>query len=116
MKERMRAWLAQQRLPGIVLACGVRFPDKSTLNRPVSPAYPESALDNAWRNASDLFQVLLMQRVRAHRVRWDFSRAQLHCDRRSDGIILSVFCQPGASPAEVEEVRRLFDEFDRLTA
>lgn len=115
MKERVKAWLAKQRLPGTVLACGIRFPDKSTVNRPVSPAFPEAALDNAWRSVSDLFQVLLMQRVRAHRVRWDYTRAALHCDRRSDGLILSVFCQPGASPAEAAEVQRLFDEFDRMT-
>jgi hypothetical protein len=115
MKERVKKWLASQRLPGAVLACGVRFPDKTSLNRAVSPAFPEAALDNAWRSVADLFQVLLMQRVRAHRVRWDYTQAQVHSGRRSDGIVFALFCQVGMSPEETAEVQRLLDSFERLT-
>jgi hypothetical protein len=91
MKHIFHQWLDQ--LPAIpgVLACGVRFPDRSSMNRSWSGEFPDDALDNAWRCAADTFDVLRLHQLPERRLRWLFGRHALHCEKRADSIFLGVF-------------------------
>src|SRR5207247_1616549 len=91
MKEFLSQWLSRRaRLRG-VLASGVRFPDKTSLTQSWSPEFTEPSLDNAWRCASDAFQVLRVNFFPNERIRWVYEKALLHCARREDGICLGIF-------------------------
>ena len=85
MKESLSQWLSRRaRLRG-VLACGVRFPDKTSFTQSWSPEFTAPSLENALRCASDAFQVLKVNFFPNERVRWVYEKALLHCARREDG-------------------------------
>jgi len=114
MKEFLNQWLSRRaRLRG-VLACGVRFPDKTTLTQSWSPEFTASSLDNAWRCASDAFQVLKVNFFPNERVRWIYEKALLHCARREDGICLGIFTAKERGAVDVAEIERLIAEFRAL--
>ena len=114
MKEFLNQWLSRRaRLPG-VLACGVRFPDKTTLTQSWSPEFTAPSLDNAWRCASDAFQVLKVNFFPNERVRWIYEKALLHCARREDGICLGIFTAKERGAVDVAEIERLIAEFRAL--
>src|SRR6266496_4333629 len=58
MKDILQQWLAQRTQVSGVLACGIRFPDKTSLTQSWSKEFPVESLENAWRCVSDTFQVL----------------------------------------------------------
>jgi hypothetical protein len=91
MKDAFHQWLEQlQATPGL-LACGVRFTDRSSLNRSWSPEFPDGAFDNAWRCVADSFDVLRINELPEQRMRWVFAHAVLYAERRPDGICLGLF-------------------------
>lgn len=91
MKEAFHQWIDQLPTTPGLLACGVRFPDRSSLNRSWSAEFPEGALDNAWRCVTDTFDVLRINQLPEQRLRWVFAHAALYAERRSDGICLGLF-------------------------
>ncbi len=111
MNEFLSQWLHQRaRLPG-VLACGVRFPDKTSLTQSWSPEFSAPSLNNAWRCASDAFQVLRVNFFPDERVRWVYERALLLCTRREDGICLGIFTAKDPGAVDAAEIERLIAEF-----
>lgn len=111
MKDFLNQWLGRHaRLRG-VLACGVRFPDRTSLTQSWSPEFPEPSLDNAWRCASDAFQVLKVNFFPNERVRWVYEKAYLHCARRDDGICLGIFIAKDREAVDAVEIERLIAEF-----
>ena len=116
MNEFLSQWLNQRaRLPG-VLACGVRFPDKTSLTQSWSPDFTTRSLDNAWRCASDAFQVLRVNFFPDERVRWVYEKALLLCARREDGICLGIFTAKDPGAVDAAEIERLLAEFRALRA
>ena len=116
MKESLSQWLNRRaRLPG-VFACGVRFPDKTSLTQSWSPEFPALSLDNAWRCASDAFQVLKVNFFPNERVRWVYEQVLLHCARREDGICLGIFTAKDQGSVDAAEIERLIAEFRVLRA
>jgi len=116
MKESLGQWLSQRtRLRG-VLACGVRFPDKTSLTQSWSPEFTESSLENAWRCASDAFQVLRGNSFPNERVRWIYEKAILYCARREDGICLGIFTTKDKGTVDAAEIEQLIAEFCALRA
>jgi hypothetical protein len=113
MKEFLSQWLSRARLRG-VLACGVRFPDKTSLTQSWSPEFAEPSLDNAWRCASDAFQVLKVNFLPNERVLWVYEKALLHCARREDGICLGIFTAKDLVAVDSAEIERLIAEFRAL--
>ena len=114
MKESLSQWLNRRaRLPG-VFACGVRFPDKTSLTQSWSPEFTAPSLENAWRCASDAFQVLRVNFFPNERVRWVYEKALLHCACREDGICLGIFTVKDGEAADAAEIERLIAEFRAL--
>ena len=111
MKELLQQWVAQRaRLPG-VLACGLRFPDKTSFTQSWSDDFPAQNLDHAWRCASDAFQVLKISVFPSEYVRWVYEKAYLYCARRDDGICLGVFMAKDPKVSDPVAVERLLVEF-----
>ena len=114
MNEFLSQWLNQRaRLPG-VLACGVRFPDKTSLTQSWSPDFTARSLEHAWRCASDAFQVLRVNFFPDQRVRWVYEKALLLCSRREDGICLGIFTAKSPGAVDAGEIERLIAEFRAL--
>jgi hypothetical protein len=109
-------WLMQAvPLPG-VLACGVRFIDQTALCRSYSRDFPVVALEQSLRCVADTFRVLSVHRLPGARLRWVYARAQLHCARRDDGTILTVFVSqesPGSASLDLEN---FIADFEALPA
>jgi len=116
VKESLSQWLSRRaRLRG-VLACGVRFPDKTSLTQSWSPEFTAPSLENAWRCASDAFQVLRVNFFPNERVRWVYEKALLHCACREDGICLGIFTAQDGGGVDAAEIERLLVEFCAMRA
>ena len=111
MNESLNQWLTRRaRLRG-VFACGVRFPDKTSLTHSWSPEFAASSLENAWRCAGDAFQVLKVNFFPNDRVLWVYEKALLHCARRADGVCLGIFTAKERGEVNVGEIEQILDEF-----
>ena len=116
MREVIQGWLADRpRLPG-VLACGVRFPDKSTITESYDKDFPASTLENVWRCVGDAFQVMSAHRMAPTTMRWVHENAVLYCTRRPDGIVLSLFTSPNPADVDLGNLERLLRGFRTLEA
>jgi len=116
MKESLSQWLSRRTQLRGVLACGVRFPDKTSLTQSWSPEFEAAPLENAWRCASDAFQVLRSNSFPNERVRWIYEKALLHCARREDGTCLGIFTAKDRGSVDAAEIERLIAEFCALHA
>jgi len=116
MKESLSQWLSRRAPLRGVLACGVRFPDKTSLTQCWSSEFTAPSLENAWRCASDAFQVLRVNFFPNERVRWVYEKALLHCARREDGICLGIFTARDGGAVDAAEIERLLAEFCALRA
>ena len=115
MKERLQELINRSaQLPG-VLACGVRFPDKTSLTQSWSPDFSVQNLDHAWRCASDAFQVLKINFFPNEYVRWVYEKAFLYCVRREDGICLGLFTAKDSRAHDTTAVESLLAEFRALS-
>jgi hypothetical protein len=114
MKEVLQQWVDQQtRLPG-VLACGLRFPDKTSFTRCWSAEFAVPNLDRAWRCASDAYQVLKINFPHNDYVRWVYQNAFLYTARREDGVCLGIFTTRDPRACDPVEMERLLAEFRTL--
>ena len=114
MKEVINEWLNRRAKLMGGLACGVRFPDKTSLTQTWSQEFPAQALDNAWRCASDAFQVLKANVFPNERVSWVYEKVLLHCARREDEICLGIFTAKDLGAVDGAEIERLIAEFRAL--
>jgi hypothetical protein len=114
MKGTIKEWMFERPRVTGVLACGVRFPDKTALNESYSRDFPVVALDNVWRCVADAYQVLPLHRIPAVRMRWVYEKALLYCVRRSDGIILGLFTSRNPEELDSSGVERMCAGFEEL--
>jgi len=114
MKEFLQQWVSgRARLPG-VLACGVRFSDKTSFTQSWSPDFSVQNLDHAWRCASDAFQVLKINFFPSEYVRWVYEKAFLYCARREDGVCFGLFTANDPQSYDRAAIERLLAEFRAL--
>jgi hypothetical protein len=114
MKELLKQWVGQHaQLPG-VLACGVRFPDKTSFTQSWAADFRVQSLERAWRSSGEAFQVLKIYFFPTDYVRWVYEKAVLHCARRDDGICLGIFTAKGEQSPDPAAVQRLLVEFRAL--
>jgi hypothetical protein len=114
MSDSLIQWLHQRsRAPG-VLACGLRFPDKTTASCSYSPSFPTECLDRTWRYVGDMFEVASLHGFAHQRARWLYERAGLNCVLRPDRVFFGAFIGLDLKPEEAEVVAELFAEFQRL--
>ena len=113
-KEQIAKWLGRAPAVRGTLLRGVLFPDQSVVNDGADPDFPTSALEQAWRVASDTFQVLNAQRFPPTRLSWVYERAVLHCVQRKDGTLLGVFLTRKTAEADNDGLTRLLGEFQNL--
>ena len=111
MKEAINDWLSRRAKAVGGMACGVRFPDKTSMTQTWSQDFPAPALDNAWRCASDTFQVLKINFFPNQYIRWVYENAFLYCARREDGVCLGIFTPRDTRAVDVRELKRLLAEF-----
>jgi hypothetical protein len=111
MNNEFNSWLKNSTdLPGI-MACAVRYPDKSTYTRVYSSEISEETTENALRCVSDTFQTLKNQKFPAQRLRWVFEKSLLHCVARSDGVCLGIFTSKDPQVPAPEKLEKLIVEF-----
>ncbi|MCI0535971.1 MAG: hypothetical protein L0Z50_12165 [Verrucomicrobiales bacterium] len=102
-----------QSVPSVsgVRACGIRFPDRTSVNRSFRDGFPDLALDNAWRCVADTLQVLRSLRCPVQRLKWVFERHWVYCAVRSDGLFLGVFTSSEPDDVDRTGLDRLLDSF-----
>jgi len=111
MKDILQRWLAERTQVTGVLACGVRFPDKTSLTQTWSKEFPPESLENAWRCVSDTFQVLKINFFPNEQIRWVYENAYLYCGRRYDGVCLAIFTSKDPGVFDPETIENLMTEF-----
>ena len=114
MKETLNFWLSRNtRQPG-VLAGAVRYADKSVFAQSWDPSFPAQGLELAWKSMDDTLQVMQTNRLPASRWCWTYERACIHIVRRADGICLGLVTanDPGLLP--LDQLNRVFEEFERM--
>jgi hypothetical protein len=111
MKETLRQWLEE--LPAVqgVLACGLRFPDRSSVNRSWSSDFQAGTLDNLWRCVGDTFDVARLHQLPDRRLRWVFSRLALHCEKRADGVVLGLVTERELRSDEASTLAQMMADF-----
>lgn len=114
MKELVNQWFEQTAPFQGILACGLRHPDQSAISKTWTDGFPELAVDNAIRCATDLYQVMALNRIAPGRVRWVYQGAVLCCERRADGTCLGVFISRDERLLDSAGVERIFGEFQSL--
>ena len=114
MKVILQQWLAERTQITGVLACGIRFPDKTSLTQSWSNEFPVESLENAWRCVSDTFQVLKINFFPNEQIRWVYENAFLYCGRRYDGIFLAIFTCKDPDVFDQENIEQLIVEFRAL--
>ncbi len=102
LKEGLENWLDSVPPLAGVLACGMRMPDRSTVNRSFDDGFPDASLDNAWRCVADTLQVLRSQRLPGRRLCWTYENHLLHCAVRPDGAFLGIITT--SKPDALDEV------------
>jgi hypothetical protein len=114
MKSILQQWLAERtQVPGVI-ACGIRFPDKTSLTQSWSKEFQIESLENAWRCVSDTFQVLKINFFPNEKIRWVYENAFLYCGRRYDGICLAIFTSKDPQVFDPEIIEKLMTEFRAL--
>lgn len=111
MNSAFEQWLDQSTPCAGALACAVRGTNGALVGRSWADGFTAAALENALRCVADLFQVLQHHRIAQGPVRWVFSNALLHCERRADGTCLGVFTVRDRERLDAEGLKRMFAEF-----
>jgi hypothetical protein len=111
MKEEVNQWFEQSAPFQGILACGVRHIDRSAMCKTWADGFAEAGIENALRCASDLYQVMQVNRVPMGLVRWVYQEALFHCERRPDGVCLGVFTPRDSSAVDFAGLDRFFSEF-----
>ncbi|MBI5387383.1 MAG: hypothetical protein HZA90_22200 [Verrucomicrobia bacterium] len=111
MNDPLHQWLAERAQTPGVQACGLRYPDHTTVTHSTAPNFPPDALENAWRCVADTFQVLKHHRLPAVHLRWVFEHALLYCLTRPDGVCLTVFTSRKAQEVDAAALQAMFTEF-----
>ena len=114
MKEQINQWFEQSAPFEGILACGLRFPDQSSVSKSWGDGFDKSSIENALRCVSDGFQVAQFNRIVPTRLRWVYSGALLYCERRQDGTILGVFTAKSLESIDLEGMERFFGEFQTV--
>ena len=114
MKEIVNRWFEAVAAVRGVLACGVRHPDKTSATRSWSGAFPEGALENAWRCVGDTYQVLKLNHLPGERMRWVYEQALLYCERRKDGTCLGIFTARDPQAVDLAGLAGLIENFHAL--
>ncbi|HUL51265.1 MAG TPA: hypothetical protein VLU94_01640 [Candidatus Nitrosotalea sp.] len=114
MKDAIKQWMTQTPRVRGVLAYGVRFTDKTSINETYSRDFPIVALENTWRCIADAYQVLTLHRFPVARMQWIYENAVLTCVRRNDGIILGLFVTPNRRELDSKELERQLTEFQSI--
>jgi hypothetical protein len=115
MSAQFNSWLKEATAGRNLLACGLRYPDKSCFVHAYTPQYTSASVEAVLRGVGDCFQLLKQQKQTFGRLRWMFEKSQLHCAMRGDGICLGIFTSRSEEPP-VEVLDRLFAEFQAFHA
>lgn len=111
MKEEVNLWLSQQgRLPG-VLACGVRYPDRSSFTQEWAEGYERDWMERSLSCLSDICRLLRLNGLSGRWLRWSYREGWLYAAERADGTLLALVTTPGQAPAEREAVMSLVESF-----
>ncbi len=109
MNEAAQTWLKGQAEVDGVLACGLWFPDGSTLTQSRAPNFPPEALENVWRCLNDAFQVFHHHHLNALQLRWFYEDCLVHCVCGEGGRFLAVLTPRRGYDAGA--VERLLERF-----
>lgn len=114
--EKLTNWLrAVPTIRGALLR-GIRFADETFVSDIDAREFPATAMDQAWRNISDTFQVLSAQRMPPDRLTWQHEKTSVHCARRPDGAILAIFISRKSPDVDTMALEKMLLEFQSLVA
>ena len=114
IKEITNRWLARNTKAKGVLACGVRYPDRSTYNQTTSTNFSAAALDRSWESIASTFQYLKQNQNDVDQMCWVFENYLLFCAVRSDDTCLGVFAAKNEEEHDATAINRMISEFKAL--
>jgi hypothetical protein len=115
MSAEFNSWLKESTAGRSLLACGLRYADKSCFSHVYEANYTPANLEVVLRGVAECFQLLKQQKQTFGRLRWMFENSQLHCAMRGDGVCLSVLTGNSEGPP-TDVLDRLFAEFQAFRA
>lgn len=109
-------WLHESTRRDGVLACGLRYPDRTAAARFYVPDCDENAVASLSNLAAETFASLKQQKLKASTLRWTFDQTQAICVNRPDGTCLSLIAPRSPSPKQSKIISELLREFESLRA
>lgn len=114
MKELLIQWFEQSSPFEGIVACGLQFHDQGSVVKSWAEGFEDAAVEQALRHVADGFQLLQLNRSNSARLRWVYSNALLHCERRPEGSCLAVFTKRNLDEVDLDGLERYFGEFQSL--
>lgn len=111
MSDAYNHWLADHTQLSWVLACAVRYSDRSHFSLSYSAEYPRDACEEAWSCMAEAQRMLGKFKLPPGRFGWSFQSARFLIGIRADGACLGLLTQPNP-PAD--ELEKLYADFNAL--
>ena len=111
MKDEINLWLSQQaRIPG-VLACGIRYPDRSNFTQQWTEGIAPDWMEKSLACMSDVWRLLRLNGVTGRWLRWGYPDSWFYSALRADGTLLALITARAEASTDPEEVTALLEAF-----
>ena len=114
IKEITNRWLARNTKAKGVLACGVRYSDRTSFNQSSTAEFSLSALDNSWNCVANTFDFLKQNQNGVEQMCWVFENYRLFCATRSDDACLGIFASKNEEDHDTAAISKMISEFKTL--
>ncbi len=109
MSETVQSWMERATAGPGVLACGVRFADRSCLARTCREEFSEPQVTQALRDVSEAVYALQQNRLSADHLRWTFENGVIRCITKPGGVLAALLLSP--ETADAPEIEQLLGDF-----
>ncbi|MFO1497651.1 MAG: hypothetical protein U1G07_04530 [Verrucomicrobiota bacterium] len=111
MKDEINLWLSRQaRLPG-VLACGIRYPDRSSFTQQWAGEHDQESVEKSLACLSDVWRLLRLSGLTGRWLRWGYPECWFYSAQRPDGTLLGLIAARSEASTDPEEISALLQSF-----
>lgn len=114
LKEITNRWLTRSAKAKGVLACGVRYPDRTSSNHAFAADFNPAVLENSWECVAGVFEFLKQHQNDVDQMCWVFDNYRLYCAVRADQACLGVFTAKSDQDHDQAGIQRILSEFKTL--